>query len=117
MISYTRQGGRFVIWALDFMFSDITYKIVHETKGAIRYGHWVLRFVISLTRQGAIRAKLWVLRLMISYTKQGLQFVTDSGFCVLCYRTRDRRYDLLRAMGSTSYDITYETRGKICYGQ
>ena len=53
---------------------------------------------------------------MISQTKQGLQLVTGIGFCVLCYRTLDREYDLLRALGSVSCDITHETGGTICYG-
>ena len=58
------------------------------------------------------------------------------GFCVFAYLTRDKRYDLLyghwvlrlaishtsqgvrflRALGSASCDISYETAGTFCYG-
>ena len=37
-------------------------------------------------------------------------------FCVLWYHTRDRGYDLLRALGSASRDIAHEATGTICYG-
>ena len=133
MISYTRQGVRFVT-ALGSASRDIT----HETGGTICYGHWVLRLVISHTRQGVrfatgigfcvlwyhTRAKKynllherggttcfghWALCLVISHTRQGVRFVTG-------YHTRDRGYDLLRALGSASCDITHETGSTICYG-
>ena len=58
--------------------------ITHETGGTICYGHWVLRLVISHTRQGGtICYGHWVLRLVISHTRQGVRFVTGIGFCVL----------------------------------
>ena len=50
----------------------------------------------------------WVLRLVMSYTRQGIRFVAG-------YQTRVRRYDLLREVGSASCDISHETRRKICY--
>ena len=67
VISYTRQGVRFVR-ALGSTFCDIYHirnrrydlfrtlgsascDITHKTSGTIRDGHWVLRLVISLTRQ------------------------------------------------------------------
>ena len=53
---------------------------------------------------------------MISHTRQGARFLAGIGFCVLCYHTRDRRYDLLRALGSASCDISYETEATSCYG-
>ena len=72
---------------------------------------------------------------MISHTRQGVRFVSGIGFCFLGFHTRDRRYDLLRALGSASgdherhrgydllralgslfCDITHETGGTICYG-
>ena len=76
--------------------------ITHETGGTICYGHWVLRPVISHTRQGVrfVRALgsascdithetggtichgHWVLCLVISHTRQGVRFVTGIGFCV-----------------------------------
>ena len=71
--------------------------ITHETGGTICYGHWVLRLVISQTRQG-------------------VRFVTGIGFCVLWNHTRDRGHDLLRALGSASRGIAPETRDTICYG-
>ena len=37
------------------------------------------------------------------------------GLCILRYHTRDRGYDLLRAAGFASCDITHETVGTICY--
>ena len=89
VISYTR--GCVLLRALGSVSCDIT----HETGGTICYGHWVLRLVIS-------------------HTRQGVRFVTGIAFCVLSYHTRDRGYDLLRALGSGSCDITHETGGTIC---
>ena len=161
---HTRDRGYDLLRALGSASCDIT----HETGGTICYGHWVLRLVISHTRQGVrfvtgigfcvswyhtrdsgydllraldseswydlLRALgsasrdithetggticygHWVLRLVISYTRQGVRFVIGIGFCVLWYQTRDRGYDLLRALGSASCDITHETVGTICYG-
>ena len=78
MISHTRQGVRFVK-VIEICVCDITQErgedllqalrsascdIIHATRGTICYGHWVLRLVIS-------------------YTRQGLRFVTGIGFCVL----------------------------------
>ena len=57
-----------------------------------------------------------VLPLVISYTRTGARFATGIGFCVLRYHKRDKGYDLLRALDSASYDITYETGGMICQG-
>ena len=86
--------------------------ITHETGGAICYGHWVLRLVITHThthththaRQevrfvlralgsascdithetgGTICYGHWVLRLVISHTRQGVRFVPGIGFCLL----------------------------------
>ena len=114
VISHTRQGVRFVkhvgSWVLHL---DIT----HDAGGTICYGHWGLRLVISHTRQGGtICNGHWVLRLVISRTKQRVRFSFRS--CVLHlvisrYHTRDRGYDLFRALCSASCDITHETRGTI----
>ena len=71
--------------------------ITHETAGTTCYGHWVLRLVIS-------------------HPRQGVRFVPGSGYCVLWSHTRDRGYDLLRALGSASCDITHETGGTVCNG-
>ena len=71
--------------------------IIHETGGTICYGHWVLHLVIS-------------------HTRQGVRFVAGIGFCILSYHTRDRGYDLVRALGSASCDITHGTGGTICHG-
>ena len=82
---------------------SVSCDITHETGGTICYGHWVLRLVISHTRQGydllqalgsascdithetigTICYGHWVLRLVISHTRQGVRFVTGIGFCVL----------------------------------
>ena len=75
----------------------VSCDITHETGGTICYGHSVLC-------------------LMTSHMRQGVRFVTGIGFCVLSYHTRDRGYDLLRALGSTSCDIRHETGGTICSG-
>ena len=67
---------------------------------------------------------------MISHTRQEVRFVTGAGSCILRYRirnsrydllraldsasgdhTRHREYDLLRTLGSASCDITHETGG------
>ena len=89
--------------------------IIHETGGQICSGHWNLPLVSAQTRQGidlllalgsasydiiqqlggAICYGHWVLSLVRSHTRQGVWFVTGIEFCVLCYPTRDRRYDLL----------------------
>ena len=102
----------------------------------ICYGHWVLHLVLSDTMQGydLLRALgsasyvfrhetggticygHWVLHLVLSDTRQGVRFVMCIGFCILCYQTRDRGYDLLRALGSSSCVIRHETGGTICYG-
>ena len=66
--------------ALGSAFCDIA----HETGGTICYGHWVLRLVLSHTRQGFTScAGHWVLRLVISQTRQAVSFVRGIGFCVL----------------------------------
>ena len=83
--------------ALGFASFDIT----HETGGTICY-----RALSSAAD----------LRLVISHTRQGVRFVMGIGFCVLRLHTRNRGYELLRALESASCDITDETRGTICYG-
>ena len=70
--------------------------ITHKTGDTICCGHWVLRLVISHTRE-EVRVVLyghWVLDLVILHTRQG--------------------YDLLRALGSASCDITHQTGDTIC---
>ena len=82
---------------------SVSCDITHETGGTICYGHWVLRLVISHTRQvydlllawrsascdithetvGTICYRHCVLRLVISHTRQGVLFVAGIGFCVL----------------------------------
>ena len=47
---------------------------------------------------------------MISHTGPGVRFVTGIGFCIVWYHTRDRGYDLLRALGSATLDITHGTK-------
>ena len=69
----------------------------HETGGTICYGHWVLRLVIS-------------------HARQRVRFVSGIGFCVLWYHTRDRGYDLLRALRSASCNITHVAGGTVSYG-
>ena len=72
-----------------------SFDIIHETKGTVVYGHWVLRLVmlsrdrgydllrgISHELGGTICYERWVLRLVISHTRQGEKFVTGIGFCV-----------------------------------
>ena len=53
---------------------------------------------------------------MISHTRNEIRFVTGFGFGKLLYHTGDKGYDLLRALGFPSCDITHETRGTNCYG-
>ena len=60
-----------------------SFGITHETGGTICYGHWVLRLVISYTRQGYD-----LLRALGSASRDikhetGVRFVTGIGFCVL----------------------------------
>ena len=49
-------------------------------------------------------------------SETGVRFVTGIGFRILRHHTLDRGYDLLRALGSVSCNITHETRGTTCYG-
>ena len=83
--------------------------ITHETGGTIRYGHWVLRLVISHTRQGVRFVTGSTLRsASCDITHEtGVRFATGIGLC---------GYDLLRVLVSASCDITHETGGTICYG-
>ena len=91
--------------------------ITHETGGTSCYGHWSLHLEISHTGQGVpFVTGIGPLRLKISLTRHGVRFVTGIVFCILRYHTRNRGYDLLRALGSASSDITHETRGTIRYG-
>ena len=79
VISLARQGVRFVMcigfWFLLYHTRDRGYGLLralgsascdntHETGGTICYGHWVLRLVIS-------------------HTRQGVRFVRGIGFCLL----------------------------------
>ena len=119
LISHTELG---VLRVLDSSSCDIT----HETRGTICYGHWVLpryeflRVLGSSSRDitdetgGTICYGHRVLLLVISHTRQGVRFAAGIGICVLCYHTRDRGYDLLRALGSASCDLAHETGGTIC---
>ena len=115
--------------------------ITDETLGTICYGHWVLRLVIKHTRDrkyGLLRASgsassdithetggticygHWDLCFVISQTRQGVRFVTGIGFrgrsasCDITHETRG--YDLLRELGSVSFDITHATGGTTCFG-
>ena len=82
-----------MLWALGSASCDIRL----ETADKICYVHWVLRRVIS-------------------HTRQEVRFATGISFCVLWYLTRDRRYDLLYVLDPGSCDITHETGPTICYG-
>ena len=112
VISHTRQGVRFITgigfcvlryrtrdrgYDLLRALSSASCDITQETGGTVCYGHWVLRLVIS-------------------YTRQGVRFVTGIGFCVFWYHTRDREYDLLEALRSASRDITHETGVRFVMG-
>ena len=71
--------------------------IPHERVGTVYHGHWVLRLV--------------VIHILTSPTKLRL-----IGICVISYHTRDKGYDLPMALGFACGDMTYDTRGTICYG-
>ena len=93
-MSPTNQRGYDLLVALCSASCDMS----HETEGTICFGHWVLHLVIS-------------------HTRQGLRFVNGIGFCVFWNHTRDRRFDLLRALGLASCDLAYERAGvTICCG-
>ena len=90
--------------------------ITHETGETSCYGHWSLHLEISHTGQGVpFVAGIRPLHLKISLTRHGVQFVTGIVFCILRYHTRNKGYDLLRALGSACCDITRETGGTILY--
>ena len=84
--SHRQNKGYDRLRALCSASSDIT----NETETTISYEHWHR-----------------VLHPAISHTRQGLRFDTGIGFCVWWNHTRDRGYDLLRAV-SASCDITDE---------
>ena len=67
--------------------------ITHETWGTTCYGHWVLRLVISHTRQGV--------RLLRALGSASRDITHETGGTVL-----------LRALGSASRDITHETEAR-----
>ena len=133
-------------------------EISHETGGTFCYVHWILRRVISHTRQQDwntrnpeslpaslceshgcaghmkyapsgtnsvdlfIRAAGLIFLCHIIVLSHGvlrrtlrLLLVRVLSFCVLLYHTRDRGYDLVRALGSASWDIAHETASTICY--
>ena len=91
-------------------------EITHETGGTICYVYWALPFVISHEIRGTISYRHWVLHLAISHTKQEARFASGIVFCILRYHTRNRGYDLLRALGSASCDITHESGGTVYNG-
>ena len=115
--------------------------ITHETGGTTCCGHWVLRLVISHTRDrcrdllralGSASCNIkhgtgcticyghWVLRLVISHTRQEVRFVTGIGFCgrsASCDITHETGgTSFFGALGSESCDSTEETRGTTCCG-
>ena len=91
---HARDSGYDLLPALRSVLCDLT----DETRGTTGYGHCVLHLAISQTRQ-----KEW--------------FVTGIGigFYILWYHTRDRGYDLLRALSSASGNITHGTGGTIFF--
>ena len=91
--------------------------ITHETGGTICYGHWVLRLVISHTRQGYELLRALGSASCDITNETRVRFVTGIGFGILRYHTGNRGYELLPPLGSASCDITHETVGTICYGQ
>ena len=96
MISHTRQGIRVVTGI-----GSASCDILHQTGGAICYGHWVLRLDILYKTKETICNGHWILHLVISYTRQRVRFLT---------------YDVLRTLDSASRDIIYETADTIFYG-
>ena len=140
---HTRDRGYDWLRALGSASGDITHEtgatslVISRTRqeATICYGHWVLRLVISHTRQevrfvtgidsascdftqepgGTICYVHWVLRFVTSHTKEGVRVVAVKKFCILCYFTRHKGYDMLRALASASCDITHETGSTICY--
>ena len=75
--------------------SSASFHITYEpAKGTFLYGHEVF---------------------VTSHTRHGVRFVTGIALCILRYHTRDRGYDLQRALCSASGDITDETGRTICY--
>ena len=92
---------------------------IDETRGAICSGHWLLCLMISLTKQEVgFCYGHWVLYFDCDVTQEiRVRLVTGIGFCVLRYQIRAKRCGFLRAFGSASSDVIYETRGTICSGQ
>ena len=126
-IAYETAGVRFVTGGY------CIWRYHTRDREKFYYGHWVLVFVISGTRQ-VVRRALGSASFHITYepaigtflyghevfvtshTRHGVRFVTGIVLCILRYHTRDRGYDLLRALGSASCDITHESRGTVYDG-
>ena len=102
-ICCTRKREYVFFRALGSVSCDIT----HETGGTICYAHWVLRLVISHTRQGV--------RFVGALDSASCDITHETGGTI-CYGHWNRGYDLLQALGSVSCDITQETGDTICYG-
>ena len=111
IIHETRDTICYVHWVLRFVVSHRRQGVRLVTGIGVRFVTGIGFCVLGYTRQGVetggtICDGHWVLRLVISHTRQMVRFVTGIGFCVLRYLTRDKGYDLLRALGCVSCDIT-----------
>ena len=105
---HTRDRGYDLLLALGSASCEIT----HEAGGTICCWRWVLHFVISHTKDRGLRFVMGIeFCIWTSHTGAGVRFVTGIGLCILRYHSRDRRYDLLRALRSASCELAYETAG------
>ena len=111
VISHTRPGLRFVNGIGFCVFWNHTRDRRFDLLRVLG-----LAFCLAYERAGVtICYEHWVLHFAKSHTRQRVRFVTGIGFCIAWYLTQDKGYDLLRALGSASWDITHETGGTICY--
>ena len=140
MISYTRQEVRFVT-GIGFCVFDITHEtrgaicyrigfcvcdMTHETGGTICYGHWVLRLVISHTRQRLeLVPQCSEVRFVAGAWPRTSTQVLRSTICCRCLRLElvsAKKYDLLPVSGARAstqvqnYDLLHERGGTICFG-
>ena len=134
---YPRRNSGATIYDLLRAVGSASCDIAHETRGTFCSGHWVLHLVISLKHEtgGTVCFRAFCSASCdLAYETAGVRFVTGIGLCALWYHSRNRAYDVLRALGlhlvkshtrqgvryfllvlsSASCEITHETRGTIC---
>ena len=110
---HTRDGRYDLFQAL----GSVSCVVSYETGDTIYNGHSGLYLVLSHTRKGLRLITGSGCGILCYHAREkSVWFITGLIFCILWYHTRDGRYDLLRALGSASCLVIYETGDTICNG-